>query len=220
MRLGIFGGTFDPIHIAHLRCAEEAREQLRLDRVLFIPAAEPPHKRHQPVAPAMHRLAMVRLAIAGHRAFRVSTVELDRPGRSYSVDTLRILRKRLGSGNRFVFLLGLDAFREIQTWKEHRTLFTLADFGVFSRPPLRVTALRALLPVATRQEFCYGRDRETLRHASGSRVQFLRLTALEISASAIRERVRRGHSIRYLVTPPVERYIARHRLYGRGSSPA
>jgi nicotinate-nucleotide adenylyltransferase len=217
MRIGVFGGTFDPVHIAHLRCAEEAREALELDRVVFIPAATPPHKRHQPIAPARHRVAMLRLAIVGNRAFQLSTIEVDRPGASYSIDTLRALRERLPSEARLVFLLGIDAFREIHTWKEYATLFALADFGVFSRPPHPKKPLRALLPVATRHRFCYGRDRQTLIHRSGSRVIYLNLTGLDISASAIRWRVQRGQSIRYLVPAPVERYIARMRLYRRGS---
>jgi nicotinate-nucleotide adenylyltransferase len=217
MRIGVFGGTFDPIHIGHLRCAEEAREALVLERVLFVPAATPPHKRHQPVAPASHRIAMLRLAISGNRAFRISTIEIDRPGASYSVDTLRALGAGLPSGSRLVFLLGVDAFREIHTWKEYRALFRLADFGVFSRPPLRFANLRALLPVAMRAEFCYGPNRRTLVHQSGSRVIFLNLTGLDISASAIRQRVQCGQSIRYLVPAPVERYIARSRLYRRES---
>lgn len=213
MRLGIFGGTFDPVHIAHLRCAEEARDALALDRILFVPAATPPHKRNTPVAPARHRLAMLRLAVGGNGAFRVSGMELERSGPSYSVDTLRRLRADLPASTQLVFLLGLDAFREIHTWKEYRTLFTLADFAIFARPGYRFRSLRALLPVASRKDFCYGRNRQTLRHTSGSQVQFLELTAVDISASTIRERIRRTQSVRYLVPLPVERYIARHRLY-------
>lgn len=215
MRIGVFGGTFDPVHIGHLRCAEEAREALGLARVLFIPAAAPPHKRRRSLAPASHRVAMLRLAVSGNRAFRVSTIEIDRPGASYSVDTLRALRARLPSGSRLVFLLGVDAFRDIPMWKDYRELFRLADFGVLSRPPHRVVSLRSLLPVATRREFCYGRSHQTLLHRTGSRVIFLNLTGLDISASAIRRRVRRRKSIRYLVPAPVERYIARFRLYRR-----
>jgi nicotinate-nucleotide adenylyltransferase len=220
MRLGIFGGTFDPVHLAHLRCAEEAREALQLDRVLFIPAASPPHKPGRQLAAAAHRLTMVRLSIAGNRAFRVSSMEIDRSGRSYSVDTLRLLRQQLPASTELVFLLGVDAFREIHTWKEYRSLFALADLAVFSRPPRRISSLRGLLPVAARGEFCYEKNQQTLRHASGSRVRFLRLTALDISASAIRQRVERGQSIRYLVPAAVERYIHRHRLYARGNTPS
>lgn len=217
-RIGVFGGTFDPIHIAHLRSAEEAREQLRLDQVLFIPAADPPHK-HRRITPARHRLAMVRLATAGHPAFRVSTLEIDRGGRSYTVDTLRALRARLQERDVITLLIGFDAFCEIGTWKDYRTIFTLADVAVWSRPPHIIRAPRALLPVAAQADFCYGQDRRTLRHRTGNEIQFLTVTALDVSASAIRLRLRRGRSIRYLVPPAVERYLSRHRLYpGRRSA--
>jgi nicotinate-nucleotide adenylyltransferase len=218
-RIGIFGGTFDPVHVGHLRCAEEARELLGLERIIFIPSANPPHKRHQPVAAAAQRLAMVRLAISGNPGFRVSSIELDRPGHTYTVDTLRALRTRARDA-RFVFLIGVDAFREIHTWKDYRTLFTLTDFAILARPPHRVTSLRRLLPVATRRNFCYGPDQLTVLHRSGNRISLLNSTALDLSASSIRQRARRGQSIRYLVVPSAERYIAHHGLYQRGSTPA
>lgn len=216
MRLGIFGGTFDPIHLAHLRCAEEVRETLGLDRILFVPAAVPPHKPTRRIVPPAHRLAMVRLAIARNRQFAASPLELKRPGRSYSIDTLRILRAQLPK-TQFTLLLGLDAFREIDTWKEYQALFALADFAVFSRPPAPLTAARTALPVAARRHFCYGRDRQTLVHESGNRIRLLQVTALDISASDIRLRLQRGQSIRYLVPPTVAQYIHRHRLYRQGS---
>src|SRR5215470_5358451 len=208
-RIGIFGGTFDPIHIGHLRCAEEAREQLRLDEVLFIPAADPPHKARR-ITPAVHRLAMVRRAIAGYAPFRASTIEIDRGGRSYTVDTLRALRAELPSGTALTLLLGLDAFREIGTWKEYRALFGLADVAVWTRPPHRIGSALALLPVAARADFCYGPNQTRLRHRTGNQIRFLTVTALDVSASAIRLRLRRGRSIRYLVPSPVERYLSRH----------
>jgi nicotinate-nucleotide adenylyltransferase len=213
-RIGIFGGTFDPIHLAHLRSAEEARERLRLDEVLFIPAADPPHKRRR-VATAAHRLAMVRLAIAGNPAFRVSTIEIDRGGRSFTVDTLRALRASLPADATLSLLIGFDAFCEIGTWKDYRTLFTLVDVIVWSRPPFRLHSPRALLPVAARRDFCYGPGHRTLRHRTGNQIHFLTVTALDLSASDIRLRLRRGLSVRYLVPPPVERYLSRHRLYRR-----
>lgn len=212
-RIGVFGGTFDPIHVAHLRCAEEAREQLGLDRVLFVPAADPPHKAGRRIAAAHHRLAMVKLAAAGNPRFRISTVEMERRGPSYTVDTLRSLRLRLSPGARLVLLLGLDAFRELDTWKEYRRLFTLADLAVWTRPPGGARATRALLPVAARREFCYAKDQRTLIHHTGTRIQFLTVTALDISASDIRRRLRRGQSVRYLLPPAVERYVTREGLY-------
>jgi nicotinate-nucleotide adenylyltransferase len=213
----VFGGTFDPIHLAHLRCAEEARERLQLDEVLFVPAGDPPHKTRR-ITPAVHRLAMVRLATAGNPAFRASAIEVDRGGRSYTVDTLRALRARLRNGGALTLLIGLDAFREIGTWKEYRSLFALADVAVWTRPPHRIGSIRALLPVAARADFCYGREQTTLRHRTGNQIRILTVTALDVSASAIRLRLRRGRSIRYLVPPAVERYLSRHRLYlGRRS---
>lgn len=218
-RLGIFGGTFDPIHFAHLRCAEEAREALSLDQVLFVPSASPPHKSGT-VASGVDRLAMVRRAIAGHPCFRASSIELDRPGRSYSIDTLRLLRQRFPEPTKFVFLLGLDAFREIGTWKDYTELFALTDLAVLSRPPHRLTSPRTLLPVAARRQFCYGSSRRMLVHTSGNRIVFLDVTALDISASDVRQRARRGHSIRYLVPSSVASYLERRRLYRHGNRPS
>lgn len=207
-RVGIFGGTFNPIHLAHLRSAEEVREGQTLDRILFIPSATPPHK--QSVAAAAHRLAMVRLAVAGNPYFQVSTIEIARRGRSYSVDTLRALRARMPRAS-FAFIMGIDAFRELDTWKEYESIFALADLVVTSRPPLRDRAWRRALPVAVRTHFCYRAGQ--LEHRTGNRIIFQPVSDLDISASSIRQRLSRGLSIRYLVPTAVERYIARHGLY-------
>jgi len=211
-RIGVFGGTFNPIHIGHLRSAEEVCEAQQLDRVLFIPSASPPHKRADGLASAAHRLAMVRLAIAGNPRFRASPIEIERGGPSFSVDTLRALRARMPRA-RFVFILGLDAFREIATWKSYGSLFTLCDMVVTSRPPRRGAALRAAIPVAVREEFCYRRASRTLEHRTGNQIVFQRLSDLDISASALRARLHAGLSVRYLVPPAVQRYIERHHLY-------
>lgn len=218
-RLGIFGGTFDPIHLAHLRCAEEAREALSLDQILFIPSASPPHKSGT-IASGRDRLAMVRRAVAGNPAFRASSIEIRRSGHSYSIDTLRALRRRFPEPTKFVFLLGVDAFREIGTWKQYEDLFFLADFAVLSRPPHEHPSPINLLPVAARRQFCYAREHRMLVHTSGNRIVFLDVTSLDISASRIRQRVRRGNSIRYLVPSSVERYLDQHQLYRRGNRPS
>src|SRR5262249_44379298 len=133
---------------------------------------------------------------------------------SYSVDTLRVLRARMPH-TRFLFIMGIDAFREIGTWKEYRSIFTLCDVVVTSRPPTENPSLRAVLPVAARGDFCYRADQQTLEHSTGYRIIFQPISPLDISASAIRRRLRRNLSIRYLVPSSVERYIARHRLYAR-----
>ncbi len=211
-RIGILGGTFNPIHLGHLRSAEEVREAQRLDRVLFIPSASPPHKRRDGLASAEHRLAMVRRAVAGNPFFTVSTIEVERTGHSYSVDTLRALRMRTPRAA-FSFIMGLDAFREIDTWKDYETLFGLCDLVVTSRPPREETPLADLLPVAVRDQFCYADG--ALTHRTGNRILYQRISGLDISASSIRQRLGAGLSIRYLVPLSVERYIARHGLYGR-----
>lgn len=213
-RIGVFGGTFDPIHLGHLRSAEEIGENLDLERVLFIPSAEPPHKRRTDLAPAAHRLAMVRLAIAGNPRFRASSLEVRRGGRSYSVDTLRQLRRQLGESADLYFFLGLDAFREIESWREYPEVFSLAHLVVTSRPPDDATPSPEAMPVAVRRQFCY-RPRRGWIHPSGHKILFRSVTPLAISASQIRARLSHRRSIRYLVPQSVERYIARHRLYRR-----
>lgn len=219
MRIGIFGGTFNPVHLGHLRSAEEVREGQGLDRVLFVPSAHPPHKQAHGLASAAERLAMVRLAVAGNPAFRVSEIEFQRSGRSYSVDTIRALRQRMPRAD-FAFILGVDAFREIGTWHDHESLFGMCDLIVTSRPPIGQRSLRAHLPVVLRKQFCYPGSTATLRHRSGHHIFFQPLTSLDISATAIRSRILRGLSVRYLVPPAVHRYLELHRLYLRREATA
>jgi len=216
-RIGILGGTFNPIHYGHLRSAEEIAADLRLERVLFVPSSEAPHKTRVGLAPATHRLAMVRLATAGNPRFRTADLEVKRGGRSYSVDTLRELRRRLGDDAELDFLIGLDAFRQIDSWKEYAEIFSLVDLVVTSRPPEEISRRATLPPVAVRRDFCYRAGRGWV-HRSGHTILFRSVTALDISASDIRSRLARRESIRYLVPPAVERYIARHRLYSKRSS--
>jgi len=214
MKIGIFGGTFDPIHWGHLRSAEEVGETYRLNRVYFIPASLPPHKRGRTTTPARDRLQMVRLAVARNPRFSVSTVELARPGLSYSIDTIREFASELKKADSLYFIIGLDAFREIGTWKNFAEIFSLCNFIVTSRPgskendPLKGTG------VAVKKLFCYDFKRKNYRHRSGTRVHFIELTDIAISASEIRALVRQGKSIRYLVPPSVEKYMKRRGLYG------
>lgn len=213
MRIGLFGGTFDPIHWGHLRSAEEVSETFELDRVVFIPASIPPHKRGQTTTPARDRLAMVRLAVANNPRFKVSTVEIARPGVSYSIDTVRHFAERKHRGDSLSFIIGLDAFREIGSWRNFADIFPLCDFIVTSRPgskdndPLRGTG------VAVKKLFCYDFKQRNYRHWSGSRVWFTKLTDIAISASEIRGVVKEGKSIRYLLPLRVENYIKKQGLY-------
>jgi len=213
MRIGLFGGTFDPIHWGHLRSAEEVSETFKLERVIFIPASIPPHKMGQRTTPAQDRLRMVRLATAGNPRFSVSTTEITRPGVSYSIDTLRHFAGKSKKDDSLFFIIGLDAFREIGTWKHYRQIFPLCNFIVTSRPgsknpdPLRGTS------VAVKKLFCYDFERRTYRHQSGTHIFFIELTDIAISASEIRELVKQRRSIRYLVPPAVEKFIKQRGLY-------
>jgi nicotinate-nucleotide adenylyltransferase len=213
MRIGLFGGTFDPIHWGHLRSAEEVREGFALDRILFIPTAIPPHKRGQTKTSARDRLAMVRLALASNPNVGVSTVEINRPGISYSIDTLRYFAERNRRDHTYYFILGLDAFREISSWKDFRRVFPLCNFIVTSRPGSRKTNLLSGVSVAVQKLFCYDSGSKTYRHRSGTTLHFLQLTDFAVSASDIRARVRQTKSIRYLVPKTVQDYIGRQRLY-------
>jgi nicotinate-nucleotide adenylyltransferase len=213
MRIGLFGGTFDPIHWGHLRSAEEVREAFSLDRILFIPTAKPPHKRGQTKTPPGDRLAMVRLAVASNPNFGVSTVEINRRGVSYSVDTLRDFAMRRRPQDAYYFILGLDAFREIESWKDFKSVFSLCNFIVTSRPGSRKVNLLSGISVAVRKLFCYDFRERTYRHRSGTTLHFLQLTDFAVSASDIRNRVREGKSIRYLVPDAVEEYIDKRGLY-------
>ena len=208
MSLGVLGGTFNPIHCAHLRLAESAREDLGLERVLFVPAAQPALKPAD-VAPAADRLEMVRLATAANAAFEVLDLEILRGGTSYTVDTLRELSARL-PGERFWFVIGADALTELDRWREPEALFELASFAVAARPG-SVGDTAELLPAALAARFSRGPD--GLLHESGNEIRTLEFPALEISATEVRRRVARGASIRYLVPDPVLEYIAKHHLY-------
>jgi len=213
MRIGLFGGTFDPIHWGHLRSAEEVSEAFGLGRLYFIPASVPPHKRGQTATPARDRLQMVRLGVAGNPRFSVSTAEIARRGVSYSIDTIREFAAQKRRGDALFFIIGLDAFREIRSWKNFAELFPLCNFIVTSRPgskerdPLRGTG------VAVKRLFCYDFKQKNYRHRSGTRIFFIELTDIAISASEVRALVSRGKSIRYLVPPTVEKYIKKRGLY-------
>jgi nicotinate-nucleotide adenylyltransferase len=204
LRVGILGGTFDPIHFGHLVIAEQVREALGLDRVLFVPAAVPPHKMDEVVAPGADRAAMVELAIAGNPAFAMSEIELGREGPSYTVDTLAELADEAahqGVARDLYFILSVEALDGIRGWREPARLLALARLAVVPRPgtPLPNAAqLAAMLPGGA---------------ASAGRVECVETVPLAHSASDVRDRAARGRSIRYLVPPAVEAYIRDHRLY-------
>jgi nicotinate-nucleotide adenylyltransferase len=212
-RLGIFGGAFDPIHLAHLRVAEEAREHCRLHQVLFLPTANPPHKTLAVASPSFaHRLAMVAAAIAGNPAFQVSALEGEQTGKNYSVAILQRLHA-LYPRCEFFFIIGMDSFCDLATWHDYRRLFRLTNLVVTRRPGVDCDDRYELLPVAIRSEFCYDPATKILTHASGTRVIFLEETFLEISSTHIRQLLLSGRSVRYLLPTPVADYIEQHALY-------
>jgi nicotinate-nucleotide adenylyltransferase len=204
------------VHAGHLRAAEEVRERNRLDEIRFVPAAVPVHKEAADIAPAEDRLRMVELAIADCPAFRAWDVELRRIGPSYSVDTIRTLRDEVGPDTRIVFVIGRDAFDEFHTWKEPETILALCDVVVITRPPWPETLSPDELRVAIPQPFDYDPASGTIRHASGRAVSLQHITALDISATAIRHMVSAGRSIRFLVPAAVAAYIADAGLYATG----
>jgi nicotinate-nucleotide adenylyltransferase len=194
--VGILGGTFDPIHLGHLAIAEEAREALGLERVLFVPAATPPHKPDRPVTPADHRLAMAELAVAGNPAFTVSRIEVDREGPSYSVDTLDTLA-RTGIREPW-FILSEEALAGLPTWRHPDRVLELARLAVVPRAGF------ATLDRDWAGSHFAGRE---------ERFAFLAGPLLPISGSVVRRRVAAGRSVRYLVPDAVAAYIADHDLY-------
>lgn len=196
-RIGVLGGTFDPVHYGHLAAAEEARAALDLERVIWVPALVSPHKLEQAATPAHHRLAMTRLAVAPNPHFQVSTVDVDRAGPSYTVDTLTRLQVELGPVELY-FIVGLDSLAEIATWHAPARLVELCYIVAVSRPPYEYdpASLERALPGAT------------------DRVIFLPIPLLAIASSDLRRRVREGRPIRYYVPPVVVDYIRAHKLYG------
>lgn len=200
-RIGLFGGSFNPVHVAHLIVAEHACDALELDRVIFIPAKIPPHKDPGQLAGPGDRLRMLRLAIAGNERFSATEMELRRRGKSYTIDTVRAMRSRFGPEAELYFLIGADMLNDLPTWRCIRDLARLCAFVPVPRPGARVADEAALAA-------CVGR-----REARAILGRMLKAPRLEISASLIRSRVAAGRSIRYLVPDPVIEYIRRRRLY-------
>ena len=217
-RIGLLGGTFNPIHNAHLAIARQARETLHLDRVIMIPSGDPPHKPPDGVASAKARYEMVRLAIAADPSLSISDVEVRRSGKSYSIDTVRLLQQEYGKETRLYFLIGLDAFLEFPTWREPETLLTLCSFVVLSRPGLSFLALSTLpliprLPQASLIDLDEGRRVRLDVEAGLQSLICLRVTPNNVSASDIRARIARRASTANLLPPEVESYILQHHIY-------
>jgi nicotinate-nucleotide adenylyltransferase len=215
--VGVYGGTFNPIHVGHLRAAEDVAETLGLARVLFVPSAVPPHKAEggDPIAPGAERLAWVRLAIAGNARFAADPIEIERGGTSYLVDTLKALRERMrGSGEEPVFLVGSDAFAEMGSWRSPRELFGLAHFAVMPRPPLLGGSLADWLPAEVRDLVEIAADGRSGRHRSaGTWLRLVEIAGFDVSASDLRRRLRDGRSVRYLLPEAVRDAVVASGLY-------
>lgn len=199
MKIGILGGTFDPVHVGHIFIAEEARLRLSLQKVLFVPAGKPWLKVDHKVTPAEHRVEMVRLAIAKHSDFRLCNVEVDRSGPSYTVDTLDELHATIQDEHELYFILGLDSFVELPLWKQPERLVQMCTLVVVPR-------VGTNLPE-------YGEVAARIEGMSEKHVVTLDSPMIGISSSGIRDRVARGLPIDYLVPGEVERYIIAHGLY-------
>lgn len=198
MRLGVYGGTFDPVHLGHLILAETCREACRLDRVILIPAGTPPHKQGRVLTPGPIRAEMLEFAVAGYSEFRVDRSEIKRSGPSYTVETLRLLRQENPCDELFL-LMGADSLNDFLTWKDPAEIADLATLVVVNRgamSPPDLTPLRAHLTTA-----------------AWERIQCVTMPGIDLSATQLRERARLGQSLRFQTPRAVERYISEHRVY-------
>jgi len=198
MNIGVLGGTFDPIHIGHLILAEEVRTRLNLAEILFVPAGQPWLKVDSPILPAEHRVEMVRLAIADKPCFKLSTMEIERAGPTYTVDTIAELKAQLGVGDELFFILGWDNLAELPQWRQPSRLIKMCRLVAVPRPDYPLPDLKAL---------------EASIPGLSQRVTLMDKPEIDISASAIRDRVAQGLSIHHLVPEPVDEYIRQHKLY-------
>ncbi len=213
-RVGVYGGTFNPIHRGHLHAARQVRERLGLSRVLLVPAADPPLKQDHPdpLAPAQERLAWVAQAVADDPHLEADGLELEREGPSYSVDTLRILGERLAPA-RPVFVIGCDAFRELASWRLPRVLLTLCDFAVMARPPGHGD-LRDWIPESFGDVLAIEPTGQVARHRSaGTRIERVEVGALDISATEVRRRIRAGQPVADLLPESVHDAVLASSVY-------
>lgn len=209
MKIGIFGGTFDPVHIGHLRAAEEIREGFPLNRIHFVPANIPPNKMDKEITEVDVRIEMLKAAVKGNRYMAVSDWEAKRGGISYTIDTIRSFET--GMDEPF-FIIGMDAFLEIDTWYDYENLFYHTNFIVITRPFEMATDGIDIFPTSVR-EAVNRRGKGEYEHSSGKRIYLKDVTAIGVSSTDIRRYVKDGRSIRYIVPESVKRIIIRRGLY-------
>jgi len=215
-KFGILGGTFNPIHYGHLAAAEEIRDRLKLDRVLFTPSHLPPHKHEEDMPPAAQRLEMVRLAIVSNPRFSVSDIEVKRGGKSYTVETVATLRT-MHPATEFYFITGLDSFLEIQTWYHWERLLTLCSFAVLSRPGYRFADLMKIDFMKGASKELAALDRGEMVHVmfqpDGFKICLEMIPLYDISSTDIRKRIRDSRTVKYHLPEDVETYIIKNKLY-------
>jgi len=212
VRIGLLGGSFNPVHNAHLQIAAEAQFLCRLNRVIFIPAADPPHKSVAGEISFACRSEMVSMAIVGRAGFEISTVEAERSGKSYSIDTIRIFQEQFPEDDLF-FIIGADSFLEIGSWRRYAEIFQSCNLVVVERPGSPVSDRIAALPKAVREEFTLNRDDGCLLHHLGTTISFVTGTPLDISSTSIRRLAAIDGDISASVPPDVAAYISQKRIY-------
>lgn len=204
MRIGILGGTFDPVHNGHLYLAKKVYHKLKLSRIIFIPAYNPPHKKVIKLTHSRHRYNMLKLAVSDSKAYKISDMEIKRRGKSYSVETLKRLRKRYGAKAELFFITGSDSLRELGKWKDMEEILKLCRFVVVERPGFRAgRSCKAGIKHKKTQ----------IRDFYSRRLFFLKINAKDISATMVRNRIKTGESLAGLVPGRVVEYIYRNKLY-------
>lgn len=211
-RIGLFGGTFNPIHFGHLRAAQEVLEYFALDKIIFIPSAVPPHKQTGNLADAEDRLEMIRLAIDNCSQFEVSDVELRRSGHSYTIDTV-IYFRTLMPESRLYFIIGSDAFWEIDSWKSYKELFSLISFIVMARPGSDHKILEHYLKTEISEQYRFSESQNACIHPEQQPVFGISGSLLDISSTQIRALIGQNRSVRFLFPESVENFIKHNRLF-------
>ncbi|QIB26650.1 nicotinate-nucleotide adenylyltransferase [Caloranaerobacter azorensis] len=198
-RIGIMGGTFDPIHIGHLVIAEEIRNEFKLDKIIFIPAGNPPHKDNKKITPAKHRYIMTLLATISNPYFEVSAIEVERKGVTYTIDTIKTLREICSNDIEIYFITGADSILELHTWKNVKELLKLCNFIAATRPGFEMINLKKKI--------------QEMNDKYGANIYTTIVTALQISSTDIRTRIKEGRTVKYLLPEMVEKYIHKNNLY-------
>ena len=214
-RLGLMGGTFNPVHLGHLRAAEEIAEKLELNQIYFMPSATPPHKTSRPLADYQHRLKMLELAVADRPGFLASDMENHLPPPSYTINTIRALKKTWNTDTSIFFLAGLDSFMTLPVWYQYRELFSLTSFVVFGRAGIQHNweTIHKMLLCHVDSEINWNPENNVFTSRQIKPIHYLPGGQLEISSTDLRKRLESGSSVRYLVPEPVRAYIETHGLY-------